>query len=98
MSDDVKQEEEYNDESIKVGACPAIDCKGAKRCAITGILVGNARSLYCGTSRPLVLGHQGTLIAKFMGKCVPTEQDEPFEEQEGTGKMKQNRPFFRKAK
>ena len=29
------------------------------------------------------------------GRCVPTDQDEPFEEQAVTGRRKQNLPFFR---
>ena len=36
----VRQEEEYEDEGIKVGLSPHYH-KGAKRCAITGILVGS---------------------------------------------------------
>ena len=32
---------------------------------------------------------------KFKGKWVSIEQDEPFEEQAGTGRMKQHLPYFR---
>ena len=34
-------------------------------------------------------------MVKFMGKCVSIEQDGPFEEQKGIGRMTQNLTVFR---
>ena len=50
---DVRQEEEHDDESMKVGLS-FIDHDGARRCAITGMFVGNACSLYRGCSNALL--------------------------------------------
>ena len=63
----VKQEEEYDDDGIKLGLS-CTDHAGAKRCVITGM--GNAWSLYCDESA--------------------LKQDEPIEEQKGSGRMKQS--------
>ena len=50
---DVRQDEEHDDESMKVGLS-FTDHKGARRCAISGMLVGNACSLYRGCSNALL--------------------------------------------
>ena len=86
---DVRQEEEHDDESMKVGLS-FIDHDGARRCAITGMFVGNACSLYRGCSTPCSerVDHEGALMVKFKGKCAAIEQYEPFKEQKGL-------PFFR---
>ena len=65
---EVRQEEENTDYGIKVGLS-CIDHRGARRCAITGILVGNACSTCCGTSTPSCerLHHQGAVMVKFKG-------------------------------
>ena len=66
---DVSQQEEYEDDCIKVGLSDT-DHEGTKRCAITGMLVGSASSLYCGTST-LCSGrvdHESALMVKFVGK------------------------------
>ena len=44
---EVRQEEEYDDEDIKVGLT-YVDYEGASRCAITRMLVGDACLLLCG--------------------------------------------------
>ena len=46
---DVSQEDEYDDDCNKVGLFDT-DHEGERRCAITGMPVGSACSLYCGTS------------------------------------------------
>ena len=65
---DVRQEEEYDDESMKVGLS-FTDHEGARRCAISGMLVGNACSLYRGCSTPCSerVDHEGALMVKFKG-------------------------------
>ena len=61
---DVRLEDEFDDtKGIKVGL--------SWRCAITGMLVGNACSALFSSA----------LMVKFKGKCVPIEHDELFEEQ-----------------
>ena len=58
---DVRQEEEYEDESMQVGLS-FIDPEGA----------GNACSLCRGSSTPCSerLDHEGALMVKFKGKCA----------------------------
>ena len=92
---DVSQEE-YDDDCIKFHLCDT-DHEGARRCAITGMPVGSACSLYCGTSTFCSewVDHETVLMVKFMGRCVAIEQDGPFEEQKGFGRMKQNLTVFR---
>ena len=48
---EVKQEEEFNDDGFVVGLS-FIDHEGPRHCAISGIFVGHARSICCGTNAP----------------------------------------------
>ena len=75
---------EHDDESMKVGLS-FIDHEGVRRCAISGMLVGNACSLFrgCSTLCSERVDHEGALMVKFKGKCAAIEQCEPFEEQKG---------------
>ena len=63
---DFWQEEEHDDESMKVGLS-FIDHEGVRRCAISGMLVGNACSLYrgCSTFCPERVDHEGAFMVKF---------------------------------
>ena len=69
-----------------------IDHEGAKLCAITGMIVGNALSLQSGTFTPYSerVEREGVLMKKFEGKFVLSEQDVPFQDKKKIGKMKQN--------
>ena len=90
----VRQQEEHDDMGINVGF---IDNEDAKRCVISGMVVGNVCSLHncnCMACSEKV-EREGVLMVKFQGKFVPIEQDEPFEGRRGTGKMKQNLTHFR---
>ena len=48
---EVKQEEEFNDDGFVVGLS-FIDHEGPRHCAISGMFVGYARSICCGTNAP----------------------------------------------
>ena len=94
----VSQEEEYDDDCIKVGLSD-IDHEGARRCAIIGMHVGNVCSLYDGflafwSERGIM---KVLLMVTFMDKCVSIEPDGPFAEHKGIGRMQQNLIFFRSA-
>ena len=69
-----------------------IDYEGVKRRAITWMLFGKARALYNCICTPSLerVEREGALTVDLQGKIVPTEQDEPFEESEGTGKNHQH--------
>ena len=72
---DVKQEEESNDEGVKV-VLSHTDHERAKRCAISGTLFGYVCSRNCG---PNALGcekraQQGVLMVKSKSKSVPIGQ------------------------
>ena len=76
--------------------CTYIDEEGRNRCAITAKRGENSLSFYNGESKPCSarMERDGVLMVKLKGKFVLFEQDEPFEEEKGTGTMKQHPRTF----
>ena len=77
----VREEDEYDDKGIKVGLS-LIDHEGAKRCAITGMLVGTVCCLYNGNGTPCSerVEREGVLTVKFKSMC-PSSSTSQLEEQ-----------------
>ena len=93
-----RQEEEDDDKGTKVDLS-FIDHEGAKRCAITEMLVGNAGSLCNGKCTPCSERVQRgvVLMVKLRRSLCPSiELHEQFD-RKGIGKMKQNFSHFRKV-
>ena len=91
----VVMQRECVDKRINVGM-GLTDKEGKTRCAITGKRVEIPLSVHDGKCTPCSerMDRERILMVRSKGKSAPIEQDEPFDEEKGSCKMKQYLPHF----